>query len=203
MAEQQSLHIQDQNALGWEKSQQEKLASLGNSSGRWKFIVGGLLIVGAIAYLVISSTLMGARFFITVEELINDNSYAGQTVRISGAVIGDTIEQNTVLVGNSERSAVVFTISHIPQEFDDLAEALNRSVNDPNAAQLQIYYEGPMPDLLQHEAQAILTGELTPDGVFHASELLLKCPSRFDNGGSRETLGDDHPELDLGLIDAG
>jgi len=37
-----------------------------------------------------------------------------------------------------------------------------------------------MPDLLQHEAQAILTGKLEEDGTFMATELLLKCPSRFE-----------------------
>jgi cytochrome c-type biogenesis protein CcmE len=68
-------------------------------------------------------------------------------------------------------------------------------VNNQNAARLQIRYEGPVPDLLQHEAQAIMTGELGTDGVFYASELLLKCPSRFENGGSRETLGNEHPEF--------
>jgi cytochrome c-type biogenesis protein CcmE len=37
-----------------------------------------------------------------------------------------------------------------------------------------------MPDLLQNEAQAILSGYLGEDGIFHANELLLKCPSRFE-----------------------
>ncbi|HVO43420.1 MAG TPA: cytochrome c maturation protein CcmE, partial [Aggregatilineales bacterium] len=36
-----------------------------------------------------------------------------------------------------------------------------------------------MPDLLQNEAQAIVTGKLTSDSVFHADELLLKCPSKY------------------------
>ena len=46
-----------------------------------------------------------------------------------------------------------------------------------------------MPDLLQHEAQAILTGALGVDGVFYASELLLKCPSRFEESTGPEGLG--------------
>ena len=37
-----------------------------------------------------------------------------------------------------------------------------------------------MPDLLQNEAQAILTGQLGADGVFYADELLLKCPTRYE-----------------------
>ena len=43
-----------------------------------------------------------------------------------------------------------------------------------------------MPDLLQHEAQAIMTGRLGDDGVFYADELLLKCPSRYEESGFTE-----------------
>jgi cytochrome c-type biogenesis protein CcmE len=37
-----------------------------------------------------------------------------------------------------------------------------------------------MPDLLQDEAQAIMTGLLGDDGVFYADELLLKCPTKYE-----------------------
>jgi hypothetical protein len=42
-------------------------------------------------------------------------------------------------------------------------------------------YTGPKPDLLQHEAQAIAEGKLNPDGTFVASNLLLKCPTRYED----------------------
>jgi cytochrome c-type biogenesis protein CcmE len=45
------------------------------------------------------------------------------------------------------------------------------------------------PDLLQHEAQAILTGQLDSNGVFQVSELLLKCPSRFEEAGPDQSIG--------------
>ena len=180
---------------GWGKADNPELAKLTAKSGRWKFLVGGFLILVSVVFLVISSTLSGAQYFVTVEDLMTDTSYAGQTIRISGAVIGDTIEQNMVRVVDNNRNAITFTISHIPNEFDNLAEALNASVNDPSAMQLMVYYEGAMPDLLQHEAQAILTGELGEDGIFYANELLLKCPSRFEDGGSNENLGEDHPGM--------
>ena len=193
MAEQQTVNTTDQRSLSWEKPLQPAAGRV-KAGGRWRFLVGGTLIIGAILYLIINSTLLGAQYFITVEDLLSDSAYVGKTVRISGAVIGDTIEYQT-MVGDGQQNAVTFTVSHIPQEFDSLLVALNQSVNNPNAARLQIYYEGPVPDLLQHEAQAIMTGELGTDGVFHASELLLKCPSRFENGGSTETLGNEHPEF--------
>jgi cytochrome c-type biogenesis protein CcmE len=34
--------------------------------------------------------------------------------------------------------------------------------------------------LLRDEAQAIMTGKMGADGVFYATELNLKCPTRFE-----------------------
>ncbi len=168
----------------WEKTKltdTERAVLRRGGNQRWKFMAGGLLILGAVAYLLISGTLTSARFFVTVDDLLSDRSRIGETVRISGAVLGDTIFDEMI---TNERGGEVqeirFTIAHIPETFDDLAEALFVAVNDADATRLPVVYQGTMPDLLQHEAQAILTGQLGEDGVFYATELLLKCPSRFE-----------------------
>jgi cytochrome c-type biogenesis protein CcmE len=43
-----------------------------------------------------------------------------------------------------------------------------------------VVYKGVKPDLLKDEAQAIMTGKIGADGTFTATELLLKCPSRYE-----------------------
>jgi cytochrome c-type biogenesis protein CcmE len=163
--------------ITWEKSQETAVEKLrrGKKNERWKFIVGGLLILGAIAYLVYSSTVSGARFFITVDEVVTDSAYLGQSVRLTGVVLGDTIQYDP------STSSLSFTIAHIPREYEDLAQVLHDSANNPNLNQLHVVMGNTgMPDLLQHEAQAILTGSLGEDGYFHATELNLKCPTRFE-----------------------
>lgn len=192
--------LENPQESSWEKpkSQESARAKLKSKrTDRWKFLVGGALILGSIAYLVISGTLTGARYFITVDDVVADPAYLGDTVRISGAVLGDTIAHTIITdeTTSNEISEITFTISNIPEDFDNLAEALHDSVTNPNATQLQVVYNGDFPDLLQHEAQAILTGELREDGIFYASELLLKCPSRFEEGGSDASLGENHPEI--------
>lgn len=148
---------------------------LTKKSGKTKFLVGGILILAVVFYLIIYGTTSSARYFITVEELVNDPAYVGQTVRITGAVIGETIEYD------GPNLIIDFNIAHIPEETDDLAHALYIAANDANSIQLSVHMENEvMPDLLQHEAQAILTGELGQDGIFYANELLLKCPSRYE-----------------------
>jgi cytochrome c-type biogenesis protein CcmE len=173
----------------WEKpthtlDKQQKAAQLTSSVDRRKFLIGGIVILAAVAYLIISSTMTGARYFITVDELVTNPTYIGETVRVSGAVLGESIEYD------EQNLIIEFTISHIPDEFDDLATALHDSVNDPNMARMSVRVENEVkPDLLQHEAQAILTGALDENGVFHADELLLKCPSRFEEAGPDESIG--------------
>ena len=161
--------------ITWEKPKHLETPRKGLGIERLKFLIGGGLILAAVLYLLVSGTLQGARFFITVEEALKDTAYRGQTVRVSGAVDGESIEYN------SEKAIIRFEIVHIPTEFDDLAQALHAALKEPDAARMNVLVEdAAIPDLLQHEAQAILTGALAADGVFHATELLLKCPSRFE-----------------------
>ena len=65
------------------------------------------------------------------------------------------------------------------------AVALAEAARDPNRARLAIHYNGPKPDLMRAEAQAILEGKLQPDGTFHADNLLLECPTRYEESGAQ------------------
>lgn len=153
---------------------------VGNAS-RAKFLVGGLLIAAAIIYLIVSSTKASAQYFMTIEELsAKDSSASGREVRVSGAVLGDTIQYDP------ETLTLTFTVAHIPGSNKEieaeggLAASLHYAVIDPDRARLQAVYVGPKPDLLRDEAQAIMTGRLGEDGVFYAEELLLKCPTKYE-----------------------
>lgn len=164
--------------MTWEKTPQQHPDEKPKNSARGerlKFLLGGLLILGAVAYLLISGTATGGRFFVNVDDIVSDPEYLGQTVRLTGAVIGDTIDYD------AQSGNLRFTIANIPSEYDDLAEILHLSANDPAATRLDVFLEDEtMPDLLQHEAQAILTGSIDDNGTFHATELNLKCPTRFE-----------------------
>ncbi len=152
-----------------------------NSAGRMKFIVGGLLIVAAVVYLIVSSTQASAQYFLTVDELAaKGGSIQGRDLRISGAVLGDTISYD------QQNLSLKFTIAAIPGDNKEieaqggLAEVLHQAVIDPNRRKLTVVYNGPKPDLLRNEAQAIITGKLGNDGIFYAEELLLKCPTKYE-----------------------
>lgn len=150
-------------------------------SNRWKFIIGGGLFIIAVVLMVISASQATAEFFMTIRELEETGEdLSGQNLRVSGAVLGDSIFYDT------ETGYLHFTIAHIPADEDEitanggLGSVLHQAVNDPDNPRLQVTYDGPQPDMLRHEAQAILTGTLNSEGIFLAEELLLKCPSKYE-----------------------
>ncbi len=151
------------------------------SGGRLKFVIGGLLIIAAIAYLIISSTHANAQYFFTLDELLSrGSSMVDQNVRISGAVIGDSIQYDPASL------ALHFTVANVPADNKQieaqggLAAVLHAAVSDPTRTRMQVIYNGPKPDLLRDEAQAIMTGHIGSDQVFYADELLLKCPTKYE-----------------------
>lgn len=148
--------------------------------GRMKFILGGLFILAAVVFMIFSATQQNAEYFMTVDEVqAKGQRITGQSLRLSGAVIGDTIQYDP------QTLTLTFEVAHVPGDNNEiaaeggLAEVLHAAVADPSRARLKVVYIGPRPDLLKNEAQAIMTGHMESDGTFIADELLLKCPTKY------------------------
>ena len=146
-----------------------------------KFVIGGILILGAVVFLIWTSTAASAEYFLTIDELnAKGSGVVEKNLRVSGAVIGDSIQYD------AQSLTLSFEVAHVPadnlaiESEGGLAEVLHQAVLDPSRARIKVVYVGPRPDLLRNEAQAIMTGHLGADGVFYAEELLLKCPTRYD-----------------------
>lgn len=157
---------------------------------RTKFILGGLLILAAVVYLIASSTKASAEYFMTIDELkAQGTSVVGKSLRASGAVVGDTIQYDP------QTLTLSFEVAHVPGDNAEieaeggLAAVLHQAVIDPTRNRMKVVYVGPKPDLLRDEAQAIMTGKLGDDGVFYADELLLKCPTKYEEAVPQQTEG--------------
>ena len=149
-------------------------------SPRMKFIVGGFVILAAVVYLIVTATQASAEYFMTIDELkARRASVVNKNVRASGAIIGDTISYDP------QSLTLKFTVANVSGDNNEierlggLGAALHQAVIDPTRSRLQVVYKGPKPDLLRNEAQAIMTGHLAADGIFYADELLLKCPTKY------------------------
>lgn len=146
-----------------------------------KFVIGGILILGAVVFLIWSSTAATQEYFLTIDELnAKGSSVVDKNLRVSGAVIGDTIQYD------AQSLTLTFEVAHVPgdnaalETEGGLAVALHEAVIDPSRSRIKVVYVGPKPDLLRNEAQAIMTGHMGEDGIFYAEELLLKCPTRYE-----------------------
>jgi cytochrome c-type biogenesis protein CcmE len=129
---------------------------------RVKFIIGGVLIAVAIVYLIYAATQSTAAYFLTVGELYDQGSAIyDRNVRVSGKVVGDSVEFNS----------------------RDLI--LQFQIVDESGSTLPVVFNGPKPDQMRQDAEAIIEGKF--DGkAFKAQELLLKCPSRYEESGFTE-----------------
>jgi cytochrome c-type biogenesis protein CcmE len=146
-----------------------------------KFVIGGVLILGAVVFLIWTSTAASAEYFYTIDEVnAKGAEVVDKNLRVSGAVIGDSIQYDP------QTLTLTFEVAHVPadnlaiENEGGLAEVLHQAVMDPARARMKVVYVGVKPDLLRNEAQAIMTGHMGTDGVFYAEELLLKCPTRYE-----------------------
>ncbi len=158
--------------------------------GRSKFIIGGLLILAAVVYLIVSSTQASAEYFLTIDELkAGGQNVAGRNLRVSGAVIGESIQYDPATL------TLTFQVAHVPGDNAEvereggLAAVLHAAAVDPSRNRITVQYSGPKPDLLKNEAQAIMTGQMGSDGTFHADELLLKCPTKYEEAVPSQASG--------------
>ena len=146
-----------------------------------KFLLGGLLILSAVVFLIFTATRDTQEYFMTVDEVkAEGRSVIDRNLRLSGAVIGDSIQYDAASLTLS------FDVAHVPGDNAEveaqggLTEVLHAAVADPARTRVKVIYIGPRPDLLRNEAQAIMTGHMGSDGIFYADELLLKCPTRYE-----------------------
>ena len=123
-----------------------------------KFIVGGVIIALAILYLIYTGVQSSAAYFLTVDELYAKGpAMENRTVRVSGKVDATTID------------------------FNNRDLILNFDVVSDKGTKMHVVFNGPKPDQMREEAEAIMEGKYNGN-TFQAQTLLLKCPSRYQEG---------------------
>lgn len=127
------------------------------AGGKLKFIIGGLLILGAIAYVTISSFQSNAIYYMTLQELNAQRS----------TLVGQPIRVNAPL----DKSSI---------QFDNKTLILKFNLVDGNLV-LPVVYQGVVPDTMDEGESIVAEGHLGADGVFQASTILVKCPSKYES----------------------
>ena len=121
---------------------------------RLKFIIGAVIVLVAIGFLGYQGFVYSATYYYTVSEFASQQSaFADKNVRVAGNVTAGTIER--------QGSTLKFTMS-------DGQESL------------RVIYQGIVPDTFKAGIEAVVQGKLNSAGIFEATELLAKCPSKYE-----------------------
>ncbi len=125
-----------------------------------KIAIGGTLIIVAIVFLITLGLKNGATYYYEVSELLAQGpSLNGKTVRVAGKVAPDVEHEVGTL-----RFRIIDT----------------KSQNTT----LLVVYQGPVPDTFQAGRDIIVEGKYTPGGVFEATSIITKCPSKYQPEGT-------------------
>jgi len=122
---------------------------------RLRFIIGGIILVLALGFLIYTGMRGTMRYYMTVSELVaKGNSAHGEGVRLGGRVVEGSIN------------------------WDSLKLELKFNITD-GKRKIPVLYKGVVPDAFKSGAQVIVEGTYSPGGVFRATTLLAKCPSKY------------------------
>lgn len=121
-----------------------------------KLLLGAFVILAAIGAYVFTSTNATQQYFLTLAEMKAKGDLASkESVRVGGNLAPNSTHINTKDV------TAQFTIT----------DGTNL---------LPVVYKGVLPDTFEKSTQVIAEGKVGSDGVFHASLVLAKCPSKYD-----------------------
>ena len=125
-------------------------------AGRKKFIVGGVIIMGAIIFLSVMTFRSSAVYYLTPPELLDQApALYGQDIRLAGSI--------------DRRSA----------DWDPAAMTLKFNVFEGRDV-VPVIYNGPKPDTFDLAEAVTIERVYRQAGVFEARNLFLQCPSKYE-----------------------
>ena len=123
-----------------------------------RYWIGGLIVLAAIGFLGFRAFAGAATYYYTVGEVLaKGSSMHGQTVRVEGTVIDGSIQRL------SAGRVLKFSVSD----------------NTSGSQSLPIVYSGIVPDTFSAGNVAVVQGVLGADGTFQATQLMTKCPTKY------------------------
>ncbi|MDR1728776.1 MAG: cytochrome c maturation protein CcmE [Acidobacteriota bacterium] len=121
-----------------------------------KFIIGGAVIVAALAWLGFVGFQESKSYYVTVDEFNGmRDSLGGKTLKLAGDVVAGSIDRSK------------------PQ--------MEFAIASPKT-DIRVRYVGSdiIPDTFKDGAKALVEGRLDADGVFNARHIEAKCASKYE-----------------------
>ena len=119
-----------------------------------KWLAGGVVVALAVGYLILVAAGQATAYYLTVSE-VYEQGPSQRYVRVAGKVAGESI---------------VWEPRSLRLEFDLVDEG----------GRMAVAYDGSRPDMFRDQADVVVEGRLSPEGVFLAHSMILKCPSKYE-----------------------
>lgn len=141
---------------------------MNNKAKRRLAVTGGIVAIAMLVIVAIAGS-GGSASSLTVEEVVS-GAYQGKKVQVTGAVVADSIE--------NDGSTVLFSIA-----------------SEDGGEELRVSYDGALPATFGTGVVAICTGTLENPLFLECTEMVTKCPSKYESAEGALTV--------KGLLDRG
>lgn len=129
-----------------------------NPNKQIKFVVAVVLLLVLSGVLVAWTIKGNSSYYMTVDQVLaKADTLAGQKIRMSGEVSQET------------------------ESWDAENLLLTFALTDASGEHVTVSFHGSRPSNFSRATEAIVEGEMMPNGTFRADNLLLKCPSRYED----------------------
>jgi cytochrome c-type biogenesis protein CcmE len=125
-------------------------------TARMKILVGGIVVVAALAWLGIVGFQESKAYYITVDEFASSKgTLEGKTLKLAGEVVAGSIDRT--------KPHLEFAIGNLDKK-------------------IKVQYVGKdiIPDTFKDGTKALVEGKATPEGIFQASHIEAKCASKYE-----------------------
>jgi cytochrome c-type biogenesis protein CcmE len=121
-----------------------------------RYLIGVAILAIVVAYLIYLSFGSSVSYYVTVSEFFARGTELYDTdVRVAGRIMDSSVDWN------SEELKLTFTITE-------------------GGETMMVIYQGAKPSGFKAGSNILVEGRYHSDGIFHASQLILKCPSKYE-----------------------
>ncbi len=121
-----------------------------------RYLLGGSILLAVVAYLIYLSFGSSVSYYVTVSEFFAKGTELHDTnVRVAGQIADSPVNWN------AEDLKLSFTITEAGDS-------------------MTVIYQGAKPSGFKSGSNILVEGKYHSDGIFRASQLILKCPSKYE-----------------------
>lgn len=126
-----------------------------------KLIIGGVVILGALFIFFVGNTGKAAPvLYVNPSEYLKDSSLWSKKTRLKGKIVEGS--------------------SHLSSDKTDVTFLIGDGVGN-----VSVHYRGIVPDAFQEGLEVVAEGKSTQGNFFEASDLIVKCPSKYKSKASK------------------